>query len=46
MDVEIAAADFFRRRDRVLEAILSPIGISAAAGGRRRAVGVSALCPQ
>ena len=44
--VEITAIDFFRRRDPVLEAILSPLQISAAGSGRRRAVGVSALCPQ
>lgn len=44
--VEITAIDFFRRRDPVLEAVLSPLQISAAGSGRRRAVGVSALCPQ
>lgn len=44
--VEVRAAEFFSRRDPVLEAILSPVQISAASGGRRRAVAVGPLCPQ
>jgi hypothetical protein len=43
--VNVTAADYFRRRDPVLEAILSPVQISAV-GGRRRAVGVGPSCPQ
>lgn len=44
--VEVSARAFFSRRDPVLEAILSPLQISAASGGRRRAVGVGPFCPQ